>query len=264
MTIDNKIKAVRMYKISPEILNDLVSLQPPQHIVDSLLSKDPSAALEWFGDIMENNKESEKVRISCANILNIIENRIEEATVNYMVDSYKYIVDDFVDKTAESITQYYDNEDYLSPEDNENYKLFKKHKKTIQSWTQDEVTNKFQEFAKNKFPNIYKTGITGVPGIKTEVRDAFYKSIHLYGFYWELSDKSKEKFHNAQEYLIKEADASRREYELSMIESWLAEYKNWLSEMGLHKCTKGSLKDFFKYKTLKVLPTTIDIMKEKF
>lgn len=255
--ISDKIAIIRRYKISPEELSLLLNLNPDQETLSELARGNYSILVEWINKSINNSSINDERRLYFAHFANIIEKHIEEEVLDSIVDSQQDTISNMVDDYARDMIEY----DYCEPqteEEKNKYKEFKKHKKDIQSWSQEEITNKLINFVETELPYIFESGIKGK---KQEVRNAFYASISLYDYFWELNSKTRDYLCNAQDFLVMESEKRRIEYERSMITQWTEEFKNWCNNLGLTKYTKSNIKEFFKESGVNVLSTTIDLLK---
>lgn len=255
--ISDKIAIIRRYKISPDELSLLLNLNPNNEILSELARGNHTILIEWINKSINNSSINDEHRLYFAHFANIIEKHIEEEVLDSMVDAQQDVISNMVEDYAQNMIEYDDCEPQTVDE-KKKYKEFKKHKKDIQSWSQEEITNKLINFVETELPYIFESGIKGK---KQEVRNAFYASISLYDYFWQLNSKTRYYLCNAQDFLITESEKRRTEYERSMITKWTEEFKNWCNHLGLTKYTKSNIKEFFKESGLKVLPTTIDLLK---
>lgn len=259
MTVDisDKIAIIRKYKITPDELTLLLSLNPTPNTLSELARGNHSTLIEWINNSINNPSIKDERRLYFAHFANIIEKYIEENVIDSILDSQKDSISDMVENYAQDMMTFDHCEPHTEDEEKE-YKEFKKHKKDIQSWSQEEITTKLINFVETEFPYIFETGIKGK---KQDVRTAFYASINLYSFFWDLNDRTRNYLCNAQEFLAVESEKRRVEYERKMVTEWANEFKNWCDNLGLTRYTKSNIKEFFKELGLKVLPTTIDLLK---
>lgn len=257
--ISDKIAIIRRYKISPDELSILLNLNPDQETLSEFARGNHTILIEWINNSINNSSINDEHRLYFAHFANIIEKHIEDEVIDSIVDSQRDTISNIVDEYAQDMTTYYHCEPQTN-EDRKKYKEFKKHKKDIQSWSQDEITNKLITFVETDFPIIFESGIKGK---KQEVTNAFYSFINLYNYFWELDSKTRNNLCKAQDSLVKESEKRRIEYERRMVTKWTDEFKNWCDDLGLTKYTKTNIKEFFKELGINVLPTTIDLLKSK-
>lgn len=253
--ISVKIAIIRRYKISLDELSLLLKLNPTPETLSELALGNYHPLIEWINSSINNSLINDEHRLCFAHLANIIEKQIEEEVIDGILESQRDAISDMVEDYEKDIVP---SDDWGESDIDKLYKEFKKHKKNIQSWSQEEIKNKLINFVETEFPHIFESGIKGK---KQDVRNAFYASIHLYTFAWDLNDKTINNLHNAEEFLVKEVEKRRVEYERKMITEWTNEFKTWCKNLGLTKYTKSNIKEFFNERGIKVLPTTIDLIK---
>ena len=267
--ISDKIAIIRRYKLSPEELSILLNLNPDQETLSELAQGNHSILIEWINNSINNSSINDEHRLYFAHFANIIEKHIEDnmdsivdcqrENISNIVDCQRENISNIVDEYEQDMTTYY-NYELQTDEDKKKYNEFKKHKKDIQSWSQNEITTKLINFVETDFPYIFEIGIKGK---KQEVRNAFYSFINLYDYFWELTSKTRDCLCKAQDFIVNESEKRRIEYERRMVTKWTDEFKNWCDDLGLTKYTKTNIKEFFKELGINVLPTTIDLLKSK-
>ena len=253
--ISIKIAIIRRYKISPDELTLLLKLNPATEILSKLAQGNYQSLIDWINSSINNSLINDEHRLCFAHLANIIEKHIEEEVVDSIVESQRDAIHDMIEDYEQDIVPC---DNWTESDVEEQYKEFKKHKKKIQSWSQEEIKDKLIKFVETEFPNIFESGIRGK---KRDVRNAFYASIHLYTFGWDLNEKTINNLCQAEAFLVKEVEKRRVEYERRMITEWTHEFKNWCKNLGITKYTKSNIKEFFNEQGLKVLPTTIDLVK---
>lgn len=257
LDISDKIAIIRRYKLSPAELSLLLNLNPDQETLLELARGNHTFLIEWIDKSIDNPSLNDESRLYFAHFANIFEKQIGEEVLRNVAETQIEKMSNMVEDYAQDIIAYDDTEPQTVDE-KKKYKEFKKHKKDIQSWSQDEITNKLITFVESEMPYIFDSGIKGK---KQEVNKAFNASIKLYDYFWELNDKTRSYLCNAQAFLVMESEKRRTEYERKMIPKWTEEFKNWCRHLGITKYTKSNIKEFFKESGLKVLPTTIDLLK---
>lgn len=252
----DKIAIIRRYKISPEELSILLSLNPDAETLWEFARGNYANLIEWINNSIYNSSIDADLRLYFAHFANILEKHIDDEAIDNIANSQRDTLSNIVDDDVQDKISYYC--DLETEDDKRKYEEFIKCKSDIQSWSQDEITSKLISFVETEFPDIFELGIKGK---KQKVRDAFYSSINLYDYFWELDGMTRDFLCKAQDFLVKETERRRAEYERKMVPKWADEFKCWCNNLGLTKYTKTNIKEFFKELGINVLPITIDLLK---
>jgi hypothetical protein len=256
MKTSTKVNLILRFQITPDEINFIESLDLPIDFDNIVNIENYDVLSEQFHNILNNDKLEELVLLKIAYVYSKIKGLSFKLNPEF----------EDTDSEDEDETEIFFDEDPEIEEYNREREMDwkeknKAHKEAVskyKNYTQQQFDNMLFEYVWETYPQIMN-GFDRTIYSKAK----FEFTLHL-GFYnmYEAPDSLRNKINKAEVNVKALLIDKFKELENSNIEDWLSEYRLWMKDSDISKCTKTNIKEFFRGKGIKASDTTFDRIKK--